>query len=248
MKETDEKNMHDGHRQRLLDLAFSATLDNLSEVQVLELLLTYIFPRGDVNPLAHRLLDKFESFAQVVEANENDLMSVKGINERSAKKIAMFAELFNFYSSARMGKKFKIRCVADILDIVEDNLRFRTVENMLILAISAGSIVTHKRRLSMQNSTTVGIPVLEFTNFIASAKPASLVIAHCHPFGKAFPSQEDCAGFKTIENLCNTCGVNLVDSYIVGDDGVYSQRGEKLIRQYCDIGDLKKAFKVYAEG
>lgn len=53
MKSDDEKNIHEGHRQRLLDLAISAGVDNMSEVQVMELFLTYIFPRGDVNPLAH---------------------------------------------------------------------------------------------------------------------------------------------------------------------------------------------------
>lgn len=39
-----------------------------------------------------------------------------------------------------------------------------------------------------------------------------------------------------------TCGVNFVDSYIVGDDGVFSQVEDKLVRTYCDLEELKWAF------
>lgn len=241
MKSDDEKNIHEGHRQRLLDLAISAGVDNMSEVQVMELFLTYIFPRGDVNPLAHRLLDKFETFAQVIDADINDLMSVKGINERSAKKISMFNELFYHFTATRMGRKVKVSCIADLIDMVEDHLRFRTTENMLLLALSANSIVTYKRRINMHSSTMVGFPVLELTNFIATSKAASLVIAHCHPFGRAMPSKADDVAFETVKNLCNTCGVNLIDSYIVGDDGVYSQDANRIIRWYSDIEGLDKA-------
>ena len=191
MKKDNDGKMHEGHRQRLLELALNAGVDNMSEVQVVELFLTYIFPRGDVNPLAHRLLQEYETFTQIVDADVNDLMRIEGINERAAKKICMFGEMFYYYTSAKMGRKYAVKCIGDILDVVEDNLRFRTSENMIILAISAGNIITHKRRINLNSSNRVGLPVLEFTKFLATAKPASLVIAHCHPYGKSTPSQED---------------------------------------------------------
>ena len=240
-------NLHDGHRQRLLELAAKAGIDNLSDFQIVELFLTYIFPRGDVNPLAHRLLDVYENFTQIVDADVNDLIRIKGINERAAKKISMFGELFYYYSSAKMGRKFVVKCIGDVISVVEDHLRFRTTENMLLLAISAGNILTHKRRINLSSTTRVGIPVLELTNFLSTSKPTSLVVAHCHPYGKAYPSSEDWDAFKTIEELCRTCGINLLDSYIVGEDGVFSQRENKLVRRYCDIDELKKIFENLAK-
>ena len=115
-----EKNIHDGHRARLVDLATNAGVDAMSDVQVVEFFLTYIFPRGDVNPLAHRLLNKFETFNQIVEADINDLMTVDGINERSAKKIKLFKDLFFYFTTAKMGKKFVVNCKADIISVVAD--------------------------------------------------------------------------------------------------------------------------------
>lgn len=240
---SDEKNIHAGHRKRLTDLAVNAGVDAMSDVQVVEFFLSYIFPRGDTNPLAHRLIEKFDNFTQIVEADVVDLMSVPGINDRSAKMISMFGELFYYYATAKMGRKYVATCRADIISVVEDCLRFRTSENMILLALSASNIITHKRRISNKSSTSVSLSVLELTNFLANAKPVSLVVAHCHPYGKATPSQNDDEAFKMIQNVCRTCGVNLIDSYIVGEDGVYSQEGNKLVRTYCDIDQLKTTFK-----
>lgn len=244
---TNDGNLHEGHRARLLDLALNAGVDNMSDIQVVEFFLTYIFPRGDVNPLAHRLLKEYETFAQIVDADVNDLMRIDGINERAAKKIALFGELFYYYTSAKMGRKYIVKNIGDIIDVIEDHLRFRTTENMLILAISAGNIITHKRRINMHNSSTVGIPVLELTKFMATSKPVSLVVAHCHPYGKAVPSEEDKEGFDMINNLCMTCGVNLIDSYIVGEEGVYSMKDNQIVRHYYDIEQLKEAFSSVAK-
>ena len=62
----DEKTMHDGHRKRLTATVHKVGLDGLSDVQALEYILFYIFPRGDVNPLAHRLLSRFNNVPTVL--------------------------------------------------------------------------------------------------------------------------------------------------------------------------------------
>lgn len=77
---------HDGHRARLLETAVNGSLDILSEIQQVEFMLTYIFPRGDVNPLAHRLLDAYGSLGGILDADFYTLKGIKGINDRSAKK------------------------------------------------------------------------------------------------------------------------------------------------------------------
>lgn len=237
-----EKNIHSGHRRRLTEMVSKVGLDSLSDIQAVEYFLTYIFPRGDVNPLAHKLLDAFGNFSNIVDADIEELKAVDGINEQSAKKIKNFSELFFLYTTAKMRKKTKISCVGEIVDIVEDYLRFRNVENMLFLAISSGNLITHKKLIKSTNTSQVSFSVSELGRFLASAKPTSLVVAHCHPYAKAYPSFEDKQSFEKIEKLCLTCGINFVDSYIVGEDGVYSQKDEMLIRKYVDVDELKTAF------
>lgn len=240
-----KKNIHAGHRGRLLELIEKCGLENLSEIQALEFFLTYVFPRGDTNPLAHRLLDEFQTFTNVLEADPEELVQVEGINKRSASLIASFKELFFYFYSCRIGNKFQVTNLRELLDIVEDNLRFRTTEYALLIGLSASDYITRKRLFSNKNAGNVGIDTQQITRFISSNQPASLVVAHCHPYGKAFESQKDVEAFKQINNICSSCGVKFVDSYIVGEDGVFSQRSGAFVRDVKDISEVAEEFQNY---
>ena len=65
--------IHEGHRQRLKNRFRAEGLDHFEEHQVLELLLYYVIPRKDTNPIAHALLERFGSLSQVLEAQPEEL-------------------------------------------------------------------------------------------------------------------------------------------------------------------------------
>ncbi len=245
MKNVNEKkNIHIGHRKRLVELACNVGLDNLSDVQVVELFLTYIFPRTDVNPLAHELLDRYQNLCNIVSATPEGLSEVPGINKASAQRICVFGELFYYFVTSRISKKHPISNVAELIDVVEDYLRLRDVENILLLALSAGNIITHRKRIGNGTSKEISILLIDIANFIRDSKAASIVIAHSHPYGSCIPSKSDDNSFNEINNLCINFGINLIDSYIVGEDGVYSHRKNDIIRKYCDIEGLTDTFKL----
>ena len=56
-----EKAVHAGHRARMRERFMKEGLSGFSEHEVLELLLMFAIPQRDVNPLAHRLIDRFGS-------------------------------------------------------------------------------------------------------------------------------------------------------------------------------------------
>ena len=238
----EQKNIHDGHRARLYDLAVNAGVENLSEIQIVELFLTYIFPRGDVNPLAHRLLDEFGSFADILDATEAELVAVLGVNGRSARKIGLVKEMFFAYTTCRMGPKQVLKNKADVLDVIESYLRFRTTENILLLALSPASKLIKVKRIDKGSLNSVSMDNIEFATFLASAKPAAFVVAHCHPYGSAMPSSADKQAVVEIQDICNSCGVRFIDSFILGDEGVYSMLENQLVRTYHDVAEIKTVF------
>lgn len=75
--------VHNGHRERMRQEFLSGGLAHFSEPRVLELLLFYSRPRGDVNPLAHQLLETFGSLAGVLDASPTDLAQVPGMGENT---------------------------------------------------------------------------------------------------------------------------------------------------------------------
>lgn len=70
--------IHSGHRQRMKEEYLSRGLDGMPEHRTLELLLFYAIPQGDVNGLAHELIERFGSLAGVLDAPVEELMKVPG--------------------------------------------------------------------------------------------------------------------------------------------------------------------------
>ena len=89
--------MHEGHRQRLKERFRLEGLDNFNEVQVLELLLFYCIPRVDTNPLAHRLLERFGSLAQVLEAPAAELERVEGMGRNASTFLSLTTAVGRYY-------------------------------------------------------------------------------------------------------------------------------------------------------
>ena len=79
-----EKTVHAGHRARMKERFMKEGLSGFSEHEVLELLLMFAIPQRDVNPLAHRLIERFGSLSAVLETAPSELKRVDGVGENAA--------------------------------------------------------------------------------------------------------------------------------------------------------------------
>ena len=232
MKKETTKISHDGHRGRLLDLVYNVGLENVSEIQATEFFLTYIFPRGDVNPLAHVLLKQFGNFANIVDADISELLKIKGINEKSAKKIKLLGNFATYYSFVRMQKRISLKNNQEFLHFLGGLLRFQTTENLYLFAIDHSFKLLQKRIYDLNSVRQVGINPMDVYNFIASTKASYLAVAHNHPHGTAQPSQDDHEAVEYLERILENIDCQLLDSFIVGEDGIYSERNDGFIEHF----------------
>lgn len=90
MQNTD--NVHKNHRKRLRERYEREGADSFEPHELLELFLFDAIPRVNTNPIAHRLLNRFNSLDGVLRASAKELMEVKGIGERAANYIVECAE------------------------------------------------------------------------------------------------------------------------------------------------------------
>lgn len=72
--------LHIGHRQRLRR-KFLLSSRCLSDYELIELLLFYIFPRKDTKLIAKQLLQKFDSLKGIVFANKDLLKNTEGCGD-----------------------------------------------------------------------------------------------------------------------------------------------------------------------
>jgi DNA repair protein RadC len=72
---------HAGHRDRLRQRFRQTGPEGLPDYELLELLLFRALPRGDTKPLAKRLIARFGSFAEVINAPDQRLKEIDGVGE-----------------------------------------------------------------------------------------------------------------------------------------------------------------------
>ena len=89
-----KKNIHAGHRERVRENVLKNGFEQLEDHRLLELLLFYSIPREDTNEIAHRLLNEFGSFTEIVKATPKKLSEVQGVGKNSAIQIAAIGELY----------------------------------------------------------------------------------------------------------------------------------------------------------
>ena len=227
-----ERHIHDGHRQRLVSTATLAGLDSLSDVQAVECLLFFVFPRGDVNPLAHRLLDRFACFTNILESSVEDLMEVKGINKMSAMKIHLFLEFFNYYSFEKIKNKNNIKTIGEFYDYLEQLLRYKSEEEMYLFGVNPSGEIVKGRRFAKGNSNLVGIDLHDISLYISSNKVNAVFLVHNHPNGTAVASKLDISSYEDLQRKFDFVGCKLLDSLIVGKDGIYSSKKRLMQRVF----------------
>lgn len=88
-----ETNVHRGHREKMREKYVRAGADAFLPHELLELLLFYAIPYRDVNPTAHRLIDRFGTLSEVLAAPREDLCAIPGIGEYAANLIVSVSEL-----------------------------------------------------------------------------------------------------------------------------------------------------------
>ena len=76
-----------GHRERLRSRFLDGGADALPDYELLELILFAASPRGDVKPVAKRLIAEFGSLGNVLAASPADLLRTEGIGPAAAAAI-----------------------------------------------------------------------------------------------------------------------------------------------------------------
>ena len=100
----EEKKTHEGHRQRMRKRVEQQGFDSLEPHEALEYLLYITNARKDTNQLAHDLMGRFGDFAGVLEATEEDLLTVEGVGPATARMLHLLPAADTIPNAAPTGR------------------------------------------------------------------------------------------------------------------------------------------------
>lgn len=223
--------MHEGHRGRMRERFRAEGLDGFAPHEALELLLFYGRARGNVNPLAHELIDTFGSLKGVLEARPEQLMSVKGVGEETATLISMIIPLFRQYQVCVRKEQPYIRSRTDAKNYCLSLLAGWRTERFYAVCLSANCRVLGHRLISVGNLAEVSAYPRQVVETALNYNAHTVLICHNHPGGTLGPSQDDVRSTQKIHALLRELEIGLIDHVIIAGDQAYS------MAQHGDLTD-----------
>ncbi len=221
---------HAGHRQRLRDRCRLSGFDSLSEYEKLEFLLFAYIPRKNTNDIAHRLIERFGSFAKVLDSREEDLASVKGMTTIAAQYLSTLPGVVVSYREDKINKKQYIHNSASAIEVFKIHIGMRTTEIMQVLCLNVKRQLIHTITLESKSAKMVILRPADLICEIVRHNTNHIIIGHNHPSGDVTPSREDIDFVRTMQKALNVLNIELVDSIIVGLDKSFSFRNADMLR------------------
>lgn len=210
--------IHKGHRQRLKERFLKSGFADFEEHEVLELLLFYCIPRKDTNPIAHDLISRFGSFAQVLDAPVSELQKVEGIGENAATFLSVIRQTSGFYQINRFSKNKALTTTEAYGRYLVPYFSTQRSEEVYLLCMDAKCMVLCCRKVGDGSINSTSISIRKIVEIALAANATSVVLAHNHPSGIAIPSAEDIATTKLVANALLMVDVILNDHIIVADN------------------------------
>lgn len=224
------KSIHTGHRKRTKDEFLSRGLAGLPDHKVLELLLFYAIPQGDVNPLAHALLEHFGTLTGVFHATYEQLLEVKGVGPNTAALIRLVPAVAARYMEDR----------CDMEGQIVDSWQFREIllplffgarnEMVYLVCMDAKNKLICCRKLGEGIVDQTAVTARKAMEAALGCNASRVALAHNHVSGIAHYSRADVATTLELKDLLRKVDIELVDHLIVANDDMVSMAASGVLR------------------
>ena len=220
-----EDTIHSGHRERLRERFDDNGLRAFSDVEALELLLFYALPRCNTNELAHRLLERFGGFREVMEADASELALVKGVGENAARLIRLVSQLnMRYLRAARVGKRGILGCPEDAVDYLRPLFAYSRDELAFAVCLNSAGNVVGCHQLARGMSNRVEFSARQIVEPALRDNAAYVILAHNHISDVALPSNADVKATEAVAATLGGLGIALADHFIISGDEYVSMR------------------------
>ncbi len=227
------ENIHEGHRKNVRERYIRrGNLDEYEDHQILEMLLFYAIKRRDVNPLAHRLINRFGSLKAVLKADHSDLVAA-GLSENTATLLKLVGDI-GAAIDRKAAYETVINTVDDAVTICHGLLFREAAESIALICLDSRNRVLRIRFRSEGFSDKVEALPKWVVDTAISSNAAAILLAHNHPSGKTEPSLSDKETTALFHQLLSSIGIELYDHIIVTRDACFS-----MMREYTKTGMME---------
>ena len=213
-----DHNVHKGHRQRLKERFLRHGLDNFEDHQVLELLLFYGIPQRDTNTVAHELMSRFGSLSRVLEATPEELAEVPYVGDNVSTLFKLITAVSRYYQVSVAQREKIVNTIEDCGRYLVPYFHGRQQETVFLLCLDAKCKVLACEIVGQGGVNSAGVSSRKIVETALKFNATSVILAHNHPSGLAFPSREDVQTTCRMAAALDAVDVELTDHIVVADE------------------------------
>lgn len=218
-----------GHRTRLRERFTKGGADALPDYELLELVLFGAIPRADTKPLAKRLIDRFGSFAEVINAPEARLEEVDGAGPRVIQELKLVRAAALRLMKGQVMNRPALTSWQQVLDYIKAAQGFEAREQFRILFLDKRNNLIADEVQGQGTVDHTPVYIREVVKRALELSATALILVHNHPSGDVSPSRADIEMTKQIVEAASKLGISVHDHIIVGRSGHASLKGLRLM-------------------
>ncbi|NLF97643.1 MAG: DNA repair protein RadC [Candidatus Riflebacteria bacterium] len=225
--QTNDPNDNAGHRDRLRKRFDETGLDGFADHEVLELLLFYTFARKDTKPVAKALLKELGSLEKVLSADQQQLCSVPGMGEASARLFIMLRALMQRISRNRLfDTSLAIASGSVLMDYLGTSMESLPEEQLRVIFVNNLNRVIKDEVLSSGTEDQTAVYPRKIMKRAMALHATGIIVVHNHPTGHLRPSNADINITRQLVAAAATLDLRFLDHVIVGreEKGYFSFR------------------------
>ncbi len=218
-----------GHRVRIRERLLSSKSGSMPDYEIMELLLCMAFPRRDTKTLAKILIDKYGSFAKVISAEEESLLTIHGMGKSALACFKLVKE-----SAVRLVKedfihKPVLSSWQSLLDYCRGLVGHVKKEMFLVFYLNNQNELIGEDFHDYGTVDQVSVYPREITKRALFLNASAIILAHNHPSGNTKASKADLEITKQISAALVPFKIKIHDHIIISDKSFFSFKSEGLL-------------------
>ncbi len=202
---------------------------NLSNSELLAILLRTGIKGESALDLARKILDKFKTFRNMSSADLSHWKEFKGLGDAKIAQIKASIEIGRRFGEETKETRVKLKSSQDAVDILMPRMRDLPKEVFKVLLLNAQNRIIDIVEITEGTVNRVSPILREIFQKALQNFATSIICLHNHPSGNAQPSADDKTFTRELVKAGNALQIAVLDHIIIGDDTYFSFTDKGLI-------------------
>jgi DNA repair protein RadC len=222
MKDDD---LNNNHRIRIKERFLNSS--DLSDADLLELLLTYGIPRKDTRIIAKNLLRTNINLLDIF--TNIDSINAPYIKDHCKILIKLIHKISIKLAHSKIDRSVKIVQINDVISLFKIMIGAKSIEELYVVYLDGNSMMIKYELLSIGTINCVHAHPREIMKKCLNIGASSIILVHNHPSGNTNPSSADIEFTLALKKMLLTVSITIFDHLIISQNSYISMKQSNLI-------------------